>query len=151
MSAWIYLNSPENKIGQERRDAEINYLKDAKFPDSEKFYERDKEYVQSDEKIFNMLNDGTASFKDWLKVNEENIKLEFGRATSNIAVMKNYNVSESTKQRINLMEQLLDARKEQVSIIKQLAQEDNPANQLKLAEIRNKQTEILTEINKKDN
>ena len=98
-----------------------------------------------------MLNDGTASFKDWLKVNEENIKLEFGRATSTIAVMKNYNVSESTKQRINLMEQLLDARKEQVSIIKQLAQEDNPANQLKLAEIRNKQEEILTELNKKDN
>ena len=151
LSAWIYLNSPENKIGQERRDAEINYLKDAKFPDSEKFYERDKEYVQSDEKIFNMLNDGTASFKDWLKVNEENIKLEFGRATSTIAVMKNYNVSESTKQRINLMEQLLDARKEQVSIIKQLAQEDNPANQLKLAEVRNKQAEILAELNKKEN
>jgi len=151
LSAWLYLDSPGNKIGQERREAEINYLKDAKFPDSEKFYERDKEYVQSDEKIFNMLNDGTSSFKDWLKVNEENIKLEFERATSTIAAMKNYNVSESTKQRINLMEQLLDARKEQVSIIKQLAQEDNPANQLKLAEIRNKQEEILAELNKKNN
>ena len=50
-----------------------------------------------------------------------------------------------------MLEQLLNARKEQVSIVKQLAQEDGPANQLKLAEIRNKQTEILTEINKKGN
>jgi hypothetical protein len=49
------------------------------------------------------------------------------------------------------LEQLLDARKEQVSIVKQLAQEDGPANQLKLEEIRNKQEEILTELNKKDN
>jgi hypothetical protein len=65
--------------------------------------------------------------------------------------MKNYNVSESAKKRISLLEQLLDARKEQVSIVKQLAQEDGPANQLKLAEIRNKQEEILTELNKKDN
>jgi len=45
----------------------------------------------------------------------------------------------------------LDARKEQVSIMKQLAREDGPANQLKLAEIRNKQEEILAELNKKDN
>ena len=65
--------------------------------------------------------------------------------------MKSYNVSESAKRSITLLEQLLDARKEQVSIMKQLAQEDGPANQLKLAEIRNKQEEILTELNKKDN
>jgi hypothetical protein len=35
--------------------------------------------------------------------------------------------------------------------MKQLSQEDSPANQLKLAEIRNKQGEILAELNKKDN
>ena len=151
LSAWMYLNSPENKIGKERREAEINYLKEAKFPDGEKFYERYKEYVQSDENIVKMFNDGIDAYKDWLTVNEENIKLEFGRATSVIATMKSYNVSESAKKEISLLEQLLDARKEQVSIIKQLAQENNTANQLKLAEIRDKQGEILAELNKKDN
>jgi hypothetical protein len=97
-----------------------------------------------------MFNDGIDAYKDWLAVNEENIKLEFDSATSAIAAMKSYNVSESAKKDINLLEQLLDARKEQVSILKQLAQEDNPANQLRLAEIRNKQAEILAELNKKD-
>jgi len=150
LSAWTYLNSPGNKIGPERREAEINSLKDAKFPDGEKLYEKYNEFAQSDEKIVNMFNDGTASLKDWLKVNEENISQEFAKATSTVAAMKNYNVSESAKQRINLLEQLLNARKEQVTILKQLVQEDNPANQLKLAEIRNKQTEILAELNKKD-
>lgn len=151
LSAWMYLNSPGNEIGQERREAEINYLKDAKFPDGEKFYEKYKEYVQSDEKIVKMFNSGIDAYKDWLKVNEENIKLEFDSATSAITAMKSYNVSESAKKVISLLEQLLDARKEQVSIIKQLAQENNPAIQLKLAEIRNKQAEILAELNKNDN
>jgi hypothetical protein len=40
LSAWMYLNSPGNKIGPERREAEINSLKDAKFPDGEKLYEK---------------------------------------------------------------------------------------------------------------
>ena len=35
--------------------------------------------------------------------------------------------------------------------MKQLAQEDSPSIQLKLAEIRNKQAEILAELNKKNN
>jgi uncharacterized membrane protein YqgA involved in biofilm formation len=151
LSAWMYLNSPENKIGEERREAEINYLKDAKFPDGEKFYEKYKEYVQSDEKIVKMFNDGIDGYKDWLTVNEENIKLEFDKATSVVAAMKSYNVSESAKKDIDLLDQLLDARKEQVVIIKQLVQENNTANKLKLAEIRDKQSEILAELNKKDN
>jgi len=151
LSAWIYLNSQENKIGKEEREAALNELKERKFPDGERFGEKYTEFAQSDEKIVNMFNDGTASLKDWLNANEEKIKLEFDKATSTIVAMKSYNVSESAKQRVKLLEQLLDARKEQVSIMKQLAQEDNPANQLKLAEIRNKQTEILAELNKKDN
>jgi rhomboid protease GluP len=151
LSAWMYLNSPGNKIGQERREAEINYLKDAKFPDGEKFYEKYKVYVQIDEKIVKMFNDGIDAYKDWLTVNEENIKLELDRATSVIEAMKNYNVSESAKKEINLLEQLLNARKEQVSIIKQLAQENNAANKLRLAEVRDKQREILAELNNKDN
>jgi len=151
LSALIYLNSPGNKVDPERRAAELNYLKEARFPDGEKFFEKYKEYVQSDEKIVTMFNDGTVSFKEWLEKNEENINNEFAKATSTVAAMKSYNVSESAKKRISLLEQLLDARKEQVSIVKQLAQEDGPANQLKLAEIRNKQEEILAELNKKDN
>lgn len=151
LSAWVYLKSPGNKIGKERREAEINSLKDAKFPDGEKFFEKYKEYVQSDEKIVTMFNDGTVSFKEWLERNEENINREFAKATSTVAAMKNYNVSESAKKRISLLEQLLDARKEQASIMIQLAQEDGPAYQLKLAEIRNRQEEILTALNKKDN
>jgi len=151
LSTWMYLNSPVNKIGKEKREAELNSLKEAKFPDGEKLYEKYNEFAQSDENIVKMFNDGISSYKDWLTANEENIKLEFDKASSTVATMKNYNVSESAKEKIKLLEQLLDTRKEQVSVMKQLAQEDSPANQLKLAEIRNKQGEILAELNKKDN
>src|SRR6187401_28908 len=129
LSAWIYLNSPGNKVESERRAAELNYLREARFPDGEKFFEKYKEYVQSDEKIVTMFNDGTVSFKEWLAKYEENINQEFAKAISTVATMKSYNVSESAKRSITLLEQLLDARKEQVSIMKQLAQKDGPANQ----------------------
>lgn len=150
LSAWMYLNSPGNRIDPDRRRAEIDYLNEAKFPDAGKFYEKDNEFVQSDENIVKMLNNMTASYQEWLTVNEDKIKEEFETSTSAIAAMKSYNVSETSRKRANLLEQLLNARKEQVSIIKLLAQEDNAANQLKLAEIRNKQEEILLKLNSKD-
>jgi hypothetical protein len=71
LSAWIYLNSPGNKVDPERRAAELNYLREARLPDGEKFFEKYKEYVQSDEKIVTMFNDGTVSFKEWLAKNEK--------------------------------------------------------------------------------
>ena len=150
LAGWLYLNSPGNRIGPERREAEINYLKESTFPDGEQLYDKYKEFIKSDEEIVKMFNDGINSYKDWLTVNEEKINLEFERATSAVAAMKTYHVSESAKKQINLLEQLLEARKEQVSVVKQLAQEENAANKLKLAEIRDKQVEILAELNKSD-
>ena len=150
LAGWLYLNSPGNIIGPERREAEINYLKESTFPDGEQLYDKYKEFIKSDEEIVKMFNDGINSYKDWLTVNEEKINLEFERATSAVAAMKTYHVSESAKKQINLLEQLLEARKEQVSVVKQLAQEENAANKLKLAEIRDKQVEILAELNKSD-
>lgn len=151
LSAWMYLNSPGNKVSSEVRKAELNFLKEVKFPDGELLYKKYREFGESEEKIVNMFNDGTGSLKDWFAKNEENINLEFAKATSTVDTMKKLNVSESAKQRINLLEQLLDARKEQVSIMKQLVQEEDPANQLKLAEIRNKQEKIWAELNKSNN
>ena len=148
LSAWMYLNSPGNQISQGRRKAAMDYLKEVKYPDGELLYEKYKAFGESEEKIVSMFNDGINNYKDWLTVNEENLKLEFERATSAIEAMKGYDVSPAAKEEVKLLEQLLNARKEQVSIIKLLAQEDNAANQLKLAEIRNKQEEILAELNK---
>jgi len=88
LSAWMYLNSPGNKIGPERREVELNYLKQVKFPDGEKFYEKYKEFADSDEKIVNMFNDGTVNYSEWLSKNESNMQQELEKATNIITNME---------------------------------------------------------------
>src|SRR6188474_1534538 len=151
LSAWMYLNSPGNKIGREEREAALNELREVVSPDAGRFIKKINQFAESDKAIVDIFKDGLQDYSSWLNKNEERLNREFGKAAAIIAELKRYNVSAPAKKKINLLEELLDARKEQVSIIKQLVQEDNPANQLKLAEIRNKQAEILAELNKKGN
>lgn len=150
LSAWMYLNGPGNQVSQETREAELKFLKEVKFPDGELLYKKYREFGESEEKIVKMFNDGISNYKDWLTVNEENLKLEFEKATAAIEAMKGYDVSPAAKEEVNLLEQLLNARKEHLSVIRLLAQEDSPANQLKLSEIREKLEEILLKLNNKD-
>lgn len=126
----------------------LNELSEASFPDSDKFLEKYNEYAEIDGKIVAMVNDGTGSYSEWLTKYESNINQELEKGANIITQMKRYDVSETSKTKTTLLEQLLDVRKEEVLIIKELAQEDNAANQLKRAEIRNKQGELLTELKK---
>ena len=148
LAAWLYLNSPGNKLDPQGRQVILNELNEAKFPDSGKFFEMYNEFAEIDGKVVAMFNDGTASYSEWLIKNESNINQEFEKATNIIANMKKYDVSETSKTKASLLEQLLDARKEEVSIIRKLAEEDNAPNQLKRAEIKNKQEELLIELQK---
>ena len=150
LSAWMYLNSPGNQISSEIRKAELKYLREVKFPDGQLLYEKYRAFGDSEEKIVKMFNDGINNYKDWITVNEVNLKLEFEKATSAIEAMKGLDISPGAKEEVKLLEQLLNARKERVSIIRLLAQEDNPSNQLKLAEVRDKERKILDELNKKN-
>jgi hypothetical protein len=148
LSAWAYLNSPVNKLDPQGRKGILNEIKEAGFPDGEKFTEKYNEFAEIDGKIVAMFNDGSASYNEWLTKNESNINKELENAANIITRMKGYDVSESLKTKINLLGELLDTRKEEVLVIKQLAQDDNPANKLKHAEIRNKQEELLRELRK---
>ena len=121
------------------------------FPDADRFIKKNNEFAESDKAIVNIFREGSPENSSWINKNEENLNREFEKATAIITEMKSYNVSEESKKRIKLFEELLNARKEYFSIIKQLSKEDNAANQLKLAEIRDKQEEILRELNKKNN
>ena len=145
--AWWYLNNPGNKVDEQSRKNALNMLREAEFPDSDKFFDMYKEFAEVDQKIVGMFNDGTATYPEWLTKNESNINKEFEKATNIITNMKRYNVSATTKTKIDLLEQLLNARKEEVLIIQQLAKEDNAPNQLRRAEIREKQNEILNKLN----
>ena len=151
LSAWMYLDNPGNKIGREDREAVLNELKEVAFPDADRFIKKNNEFAESDKAIVNIFREGSPENSSWINKNEENLNREFEKATAIITEMKSYNVSEESKKRIKLFEELLNARKEYFSIIKQLSKEDNAANQLKLAEIRDKQEEILRELNKKNN
>jgi hypothetical protein len=68
-----------------------------------------------------------------------------------IGEMKKYHVSENAKKAIGLVEQLLDARKENLSAIRSLAAEDSDANQQNYLHIQKKEEQLVDELKKQLN
>jgi rhomboid protease GluP len=148
LSAWMYLNDPGNKVSAAARQSELKYLDESAFPDSEKFDAMFKEFVTVDERIAALLSDNMQEYREWLNKNEKGMEKEIGEMGNIVTNMKNYQVSENLKTRIGLLEQYWITRKDELATIKLLAEENGPANKLKLADIRQKQGELITELNK---
>lgn len=147
IAASAYLNSPGNKLDEQTRQRELNALKEAGFKDSGKYFEMEGEFIKAEARIVNLFNDGSGTYIEWVNKNESSINKEFETATNIISNMKRYDVSERIKKKIGLLERLLDARKEGFVVIKQLAENDNAANQLRQAEVREKLQQIINELN----
>jgi rhomboid protease GluP len=148
LAVWMYLNNPGNIVSKEKRQAEINYLKESDFADSDKYYEKYNEFAESDARIVALFNNDSPSYSEWVEINETKLNEEFNKASAILETMKKYNVSEGAKKKTDLLEQLLNARKEEVLIIKDLAKEDNGVNQLRRKEIQEKLEGILNELKK---
>lgn len=148
LSAWLYLSNPGNTVSPEKRQAELNILREARFSDGEKFLEKYDEFAETDGRIVKLFNDDSQTYAEWIDKNEEKVNEEFKKAEAIVNTMKNYEVSEIAKKKIDLLEQLLNARREEVSIIKKLAHEDNDADQQKRLELQKKEEDIINELKK---
>ena len=147
LSAWMYLNDPGNKVSAATRQSRLKYLQESAFPDSEKFFAKYKEFADADQRVANLLNDIVQNYGEWLSKNEKGMEKEIGDMENIVSSMKNYSVSETSKKMIDLLDQYLHTRKEELSTIKLLSLENDPANKLKLADIRQKQGELISELN----
>jgi membrane associated rhomboid family serine protease len=148
LSAWMYLNSPRNIVSPEKRQAELDFLKETRFTDGEEFLKKYNEFAETDGRIVRLFNDNSQTYAEWIGKNEQKVNEEFKKAEAIINAMKSYKVSEKAKKRVNLLEQLLNARREEVSIIKKLSIEDNDTGQQKRLEIQKKEEDIVNELKK---
>ena len=146
-STWMYLNSPGNKVSPASRQAELQILKERAFPDAEKFFTMYQEFAAIDQRLAGMLNENMHDYNEWLNKNEKGMVKGIEEMGNIVSTMKNYTVSETSKQDIDLLGQLFEARKDELATIKLLAVENSPANRLKLGDIRQKQTELINELN----
>lgn len=147
-SAWWYLNDVGNKVNTEMRQSALKELEEAAYPDAEKLNAMFREFVNVDGKIAALLNDDMQDYREWLNKNEKNMEKEIGEMGNIVTSMKNYQVSGTSKTMIGLLEQFWNTRKEELATLQLLAGENGPANKLKLADIRQKQGELIQELNK---
>lgn len=144
--ARTFLMSPGNSINTEARQTEINALKELKYPDAKEYYEKYDQFAEADQKIVSLLYDSSFTYAERIAKNEGKMEQEVKTASSIIEAMKKLNVSDKAKKKTDLLEQLLNARKENFESIKKLAQEDNASNQLSRSEAREKEEKLLDEI-----
>ena len=149
--AWMYLNNPGNAVNAETRQAELYYLNEAKFPDGTKFLNKYNEFAEADGRIVSLLYDDSLSYTERINKNETRLNEEFGKAMLLINEMKKYHVSDNAKKAIGLVEQLLDARKENLSVIRSLAAADNDASQQNYLHIQKKEAQLVDELKKQLN
>ena len=143
--ARTYLTT--NTVRTEKRQAEISYLQEMEFPDGEDYYKKYDLYAEADKNMVSLIYDGSLTYAERIEKNEEKMKEEVREATSILASMKAYRVSYKAKRKLELLEQLLIARKEEFDSIKKLAEDDSSANRLLRSEIREKEEKLLQEIN----
>lgn len=147
LSVWLYLNDPGNRVSADKRQAELKFLEESSFSDAEKFFTMYEEFAAADQRIASLLNHNMQNYTEWLNKNEKSMEKEIGQMSNIVTNMKSYNVSETSKKKIGLLEEFLDTRKEELSIIRSLSQQDDPAKHLRMGDIRQKQGELITELN----
>jgi rhomboid protease GluP len=144
--AKTYISNPGKKINQETRQAEINYIREMDFPDGKAYYEKYDQFAEADQNIMSLLYNGAYTYAGRISKNEAKMNEEINKGYLIIDAMKKYQVSERAKKKIDLLEQLLNARKEDFESIRKLATEDNAANQLLHSEIREKGEKLVEEL-----
>jgi rhomboid protease GluP len=144
--ARAFLMSPGNSVNAGARQTEINALKELKYPDAKEYYEKYDQFADADQHIVSLLYDSSFTYAERIVKNQAKMEQEVKTASSIIEAMKKLNVSDKAKKKTDLLEQLLNARKENFESIKKLAQEENAPNQLLRSEIREKEEKLLDEI-----
>ncbi|HET9747141.1 MAG TPA: hypothetical protein VFP97_15615, partial [Chitinophagaceae bacterium] len=142
------LNSRGDIVSPEKRQAELSFLKETRFADGEEFLKKYNEFAETDGRIVSLFNDDSKTYAEWIGKNEHKVNEEFNKAEAIVKAMRSYQVSEKAKKKVDLLEQLLHARKEEVSIIKKLSTGDNDADQRKRLEIQKKEENIVNELKK---
>ncbi len=146
-AAWYYLDSVKTTISSKEREKTLSFLKGVKFKDGEKFIEKYNEFIEMQNRAIAPLGDTTISNVEMAKkLNEAGVG-EWNKAKELVNVMKNYDVSESDKKKIMVMEEYVQDRKEEIAIINRIAAEEKQEDYQQLSAIREKISKLVGKMN----
>ena len=146
-AAWYYIDSQKSSVSPKEKAEATGLLNTLKFKDGKKFIEKYNEFIEMQNRALVPLEDTTLNVTGMAKkLNEVSIG-EWNKAKELVDVIKNYDVSESTKKKIMVMEEYVQARKEEIGIINKIAAEEKQEDNQQLSEIREKISGLVAKMN----
>jgi rhomboid protease GluP len=147
LSAWLYLNSPGNKVGSEERQRALNEVQEMNFADAEAYLEKMKTFSELETEALAPFNEKPPLNNTELSKRLNTISAEkWDRALGVLEKAKTYNVSEKQKKQAELLIEYVTARKEEIKAIEQLINNESPENNEKLNEINRKIEGVLQRL-----
>ena len=139
-AAW-YLQ--EKKANPEDRTAINQLLGETKYKDGQKFIEKMNSFSEMEDKALAPLQDTSQLIDESLIKKLEEISLpEWNKAEQLVQEMKSYDVSETSKKKIDLLGQYVQTRKQEIDMFKKYVIERSPDN----IQLRNETEEKLQKI-----
>ncbi len=142
---WIYLKNTSNAGFDNQRKEIENYLKETQYKDGEEFVEKIGEFATMEEKALAPFNDTTLNNKE-LAERLTAVSGEWDKAKTLLNEVKNYDISNVAKTKLEILIDYTNARKEEIGVIEKIAAEEKQQDYDELAVIRNRISDMLNRL-----
>lgn len=129
LSAWLYLNSPGNKISPQERQAVMNKLNQMRFADAEAYNNKMKAFGELETEALAPFNEQPPLNPEELSKKLSTVSAEkWQRALEILEKAKTYNVSEKQKKQAEILIEYVLAREQQLKMIVEAANNGSLGN-----------------------
>lgn len=142
-ATWFYLSNTSSPV---TRQETRNRIQEESARDAGKYFKKLDQFSEIDKRCVAIINDSTLGETEVLN-RLNNLTPEWNNARVIIVEMKNLDLSDLSKRKIELLEEYTEARIEEVSAYAAYLTEKKPSHLLQLSEAREK---IITVLNKMD-
>ncbi len=145
-AAYLYLQ--EHKVSAAERNVTQQMLGEAKFKDAQKFLDQYNSFVEMQDTALAPLKDTTQLMDESLANRLDSISLpEWNRAADLANEMKTYDVSENYKKKLNIMEQYIQMRIQQINLIKKYINDNSPQTEQEVKDLGEKIDATVDQMN----
>jgi rhomboid protease GluP len=145
--AYLYLQN--NKVGTEERNAAVTAVNESKHNVGQKFLEGLNSFSEMEDKALSPFKDSTQLMDaSLIKRLDETSLPEWNKAEELLQEMRSYNISESSKKKVDLLIQYVQLRKDQIEVFRKFIPEKTEENNRQLNEVSNKIEKVIDELKK---
>lgn len=145
-AAYLYLQ--EHKVSAAERNVTKQMLGEVKFKDAQKFLDQYNNFVEMQNRALVPLKDTTQLMDNSFVNKLDSISLpEWNRAGELVNEMKTDEVSENYKKKLNILDQYIQMRKQQIDMLKKYIHDNNPQTEQELKDLGEKIDATVDQMN----